>query len=267
MTIALVRFGIFATVLVVLVLLERRFPHRAWRTERTERWLSHGGLGLIAVAVPALLVRITPVLAGVGAASWAARQGFGLLNIAPLSAIWAIPLAILLLDLAIYGQHRAMHRLPVLWRLHAVHHHDQDLDVTSALRFHPVEILLSTLYKAGVAALIGAPVVAVIIHETLLSAMALFNHANIALPPRIERWVQPLIVTPTMHIRHHSTVRAEHDSNYGNALSIWDRLFGSYCPEPATPKAFAIGLPDTQTQSVTGLGWLLALPIARVDGR
>lgn len=266
MTIGLVRLGIFALTLAALLLLERRFPHRAWRTDRTERWLSHGGLGLLAVAVPAVLVRITPALAGVGAASWAASRGVGLLNIAPLGAIWSIPLAILLLDLAMYGQHRAMHRLPVLWRLHAVHHHDQDLDVTSALRFHPAEILLSTLYKAGVAALIGAPVVAVIIHETLLSVMALFNHANIALPHGVERWVQPVIVTPTMHVRHHSTVRAEHDSNYGNALSIWDRLFGSYCPEPATPALFPIGLPETQRRTVTGLGWLLALPFRRQSG-
>lgn len=266
MTIALIRFGIFVVVLTAMVMLERRFPLRAWRTDRPQRWLSHGGLGLLTVAVPALLVRITPALAGVGAASWAASQGFGVLNIMPLGATGAIVLAILLLDLAIYGQHRAMHRWPILWRLHAVHHHDQDLDVTSALRFHPAEILLSTIYKAGVAALIGAPVVAVIIHETMLSAMALFNHANIALPPRIERWVQPVIVTPTMHVRHHATVRAEHDSNYGNALSIWDRLFGSYCPEPTTPRPFPIGLAETQNQSVTRLGWLLALPFRKNNG-
>ncbi len=260
MTIGLVRFGIFALVLASMALLERRFPHRAWRTDRTARWLSHGGLGLLTVAVPAALVRITPALAGVGAASWAADQGVGLLNIVPMSTIWSVLLAILLLDLAMYGQHRAMHRWPILWQLHAVHHHDQDLDVTSALRFHPAEILLSTLYKAGMAALIGAPIVAVIIHETLLSAMALFNHANVALPSRIERWVQPVIVTPTMHVRHHSTVRAEHDSNYGNALSIWDRLFGSYCPEPAKPAPFAIGLPETQHRPVIGLRWLLSQP-------
>lgn len=260
MTIGLVRFGIFALVLATLVLLERRFPHRAWRTDRTARWLSHGGLGLLAVAVPAVLVRITPALAGVGAASWAADQGVGLINIVRLNTIWSSSLAILLLDLAMYGQHRAMHRWPILWRLHAVHHHDQDLDVTSALRFHPAEILLSTLYKAAMAALIGAPVVAVIIHETMLSAMALFNHANIALPPRIERWVHPVLVTPTMHVRHHATVRAEHDSNYGNTLSIWDRFFNSYCPEPATPIPFTIGLPETQRRDVTGLSWLLSLP-------
>lgn len=260
MTIGLIRFGIFALVLASMVLLERRFPHRAWRTDRTARWVSHGGLGLLTVAVPAALVRITPALAGVGAASWAAGQGVGLLNIVPMSTIWSVPLAILLLDLAIYGQHRAMHRWPMLWRLHAVHHHDQDLDVTSALRFHPAEILLSTLYKAAVAALIGAPVTAVIIHETLLSAMALFNHANIALPPRIERWVQPVLVTPTMHVRHHATVRTEHNSNYGNALSVWDRLFGSYTPEPLAPAPFPIGLPETQRSKVTGLRWLLLLP-------
>lgn len=265
MTIGLIRFAIFAAMLAVLALLEHRFPHRAWRTRQRERWASHAGLGLLSAAVPAALVRITPALAGAGAAAWAASHGFGLLNIVPLPGIWAIAVAILLLDLAIYGQHRAMHRWPVLWRLHAVHHHDHDLDVTTALRFHPAEILVSTLYKAAAAALIGAPVIAVIIHETLLSTMALFNHANIALPPRIERWVQPVLVTPTMHVRHHATVRAQHDSNYGNMLSIWDRLLGSYYSEPSVPKPFAIGLADTQRQRVTGLGWLLALPFHKPE--
>jgi sterol desaturase/sphingolipid hydroxylase (fatty acid hydroxylase superfamily) len=260
MTIGLIRFGIFALVLAAMALLERRFPLRAWRTDRPQRFASHAGLGLLAVAVPAILVRIAPALAGAGAAGWAASQGFGLLNVISLSPAWAIPLAILLLDLAIYGQHRAMHRWPLLWRLHAVHHDDHDLDVTTALRFHPGEILLSTVYKAGAAALIGAPVIAVIIHETLLSAMALFNHANIALPPRLERWVQPLLVTPTMHARHHATVRADHDSNYGNMLSLWDRLFGSYSPEPTPPTPFPIGLGETQGEQVTGLRWMLARP-------
>ncbi|OYY71812.1 sterol desaturase family protein [Sphingomonas sp. 28-63-12] len=258
--IGLIRFGIFLVVFAVFALLERRYPARQWRTTMRQRWLSHGALGGLSLIIPSLVLRLIPILAAVGAAGWAARAHFGLLHWLGLPALIAIPAAILLMDLAIYGQHRAMHRWPWLWRLHAVHHHDHDLDVTTALRFHPAEILLSTLYKASAAALLGAPLIAIVIHETLLSAMAIFNHANIALPARVERLVQPLLVTPTMHVRHHSTVRQEHDANYGNMLSLWDRLFASYCPEPPMPAPFAIGLAETQARGVTGLRWLIALP-------
>lgn len=260
MMIALIRFGIFAIVLIGFAVIEQRFPKRRWRTGWRERWRAHGALGGIAAVIPALLTRVVPVAGGVGAAAWAARAQVGLINWIGLSGALAVLLAVLMLDLAIYAQHRAMHRWRPLWRLHAVHHHDHDLDVTTALRFHPAEILVSTLYKSAAAALIGAPIVAVVIHETLLSAMAIFNHANIALPPRVERWVRPVLVTPTMHARHHSIVRGEHDANYGNVLSLWDRLFGSYCPEPDYAGPFAIGLAETQHQPVTGLRWQLLLP-------
>lgn len=258
--IGLIRFGIFVLVFAGFAILERRYPARAWRTAMPARWASHATLGGLSLVIPAVLLRLVPILAAVGAASWAEGSGFGLLHWLGVPPLIAVPLAILLLDLAIYGQHRAMHRWPLLWRFHAVHHHDHDLDVTTALRFHPGEILLSTLYKAGAAALLGAPLIAVVIHETLLSAMAIFNHANIALPPRAERLVVPILVTPTMHVRHHSIVRREHDANYGNMLSIWDRLLGSYCPEPAYPGPISIGLADTQRRDITGLKWLLALP-------
>lgn len=260
MSVAVLRFGIFAALLIAFAVIERRFPHRRWRTVIRDRWQTHAVLGTLGLLVPALLTRVLPILAGVGAAQWAQASGIGLLRIVTLPPPVTIVVAVLLLDMAIYGQHRAMHRWALLWRFHAVHHHDHDLDVTTALRFHPGEIFLSTLYKAAAAAVIGAPVEAVVIHETLLSSMALFNHANIALPPRVERWVRMIIVTPTMHVRHHSTRRAEHDSNYGNMLSVWDHLFGSYCPEPAEPRPFAIGLADTQDRPVTGLAWLLVLP-------
>lgn len=260
MTAGLIRFAIFVALITVFAVLERWRPARPWRTSIAQRWASHAMLGGLSLLLPMVLLRLAPALVGIGAAGWASARGVGLLHwLAPPGWV-AIPLAVLLLDLAIYAQHRAMHRFPLLWRLHAVHHHDHDLDVTTALRFHPGEILLSILYKAAIAALIGAPVAAVIIHETLLNGMAIFNHANIALPPRIERIVQPILVTPTMHVRHHAAVRAQHDSNYGNALSLWDRLFGSYWPEPGRPAAFPIGLAETQARSVTGIGWLLALP-------
>lgn len=260
MTIGLIRFGIFITVFAAFALLERRQPARAWRTTMRDRWLSHGALGGLSLLIPALLLRLVPAFAAVGAARLATEADVGLLHWLGLPALIAIPVGILLMDLAIYAQHRAMHRWPWLWRFHAIHHHDHDLDVTTALRFHPGEIILSTLYKAAAAALIGAPVLAIVIHETLLSAMAIFNHANIALSPRAERLVLPILVTPTMHVRHHSITRTEHDANYGNMLSVWDRLFASYCPEPVPPAPPVIGLADTQQRRVMGLGWLLGLP-------
>ncbi|MBY0306353.1 MAG: sterol desaturase family protein [Sphingomonas sp.] len=258
--IGLIRFAIFVLVFAGFALLERRYPARRWRTAMQSRWLSHATLGGLSLIIPTIILRLVPILAAAGAARWAEGAQFGLLHWLSLPSLIAIPLAILLLDLAIYGQHRAMHRWPLLWRFHAVHHHDHDLDVTTALRFHPGEILLSTFYKAGAAALLGAPLIAVVIHETLLSTMAIFNHANIALPPRAERLILPILVTPTMHVRHHSIVRGEHDANYGNMLSIWDRLLGSYCPEPAFAGPLAIGLAETQTRNVTGLRWLIKRP-------
>ena len=260
MTIGAIRFAIFLGLIIGFAAIEHRFPARPWRSGIRARWISHGALGGLSLIVPALLLRSAPIFVGLGAAAWAERAGFGLFHWLALPPWLAIAPAILMLDLAIYAQHRALHRWPLLWRLHAVHHHDHDLDVTTALRFHPGEIFLSVLYKAGIAAIIGAPVVAVVIHETLLNGMAIFNHANIVLPRRAERIVQPILVTPTMHVRHHSTVRSQHDANYGNLLSIWDRLFGSYWPEPREPEPFVIGLAQSQRQSVIGLGWLLALP-------
>lgn len=260
MSIALIRFGIFIVLLVSFALIERRYPARAWRTKMRERWLSHAVLGGLSALLPGLLLRLAPVFGAVGAAQLATEAQFGLLHWLKMPVPIAIPLAIVLMDLALYAQHRAMHRWGWLWRFHAVHHHDHDLDVTTALRFHPGEIVLSTLYKGGMAALIGAPVLAILLYETLLSAMAIFNHANIALPPRAERLVVPILVTPTMHVRHHSTTRTEHDANYSNMLSLWDRLFASYCAEPVPPAPPVIGLADTQQRAVTGIGWLLGLP-------
>lgn len=254
------RLAVFVGVFALLAVLERAQPARARRRAVATRWLAHGVLGALAVAVPALLGLIARPLIGIGAAAWAGAAGVGLFNIVAVPQPVAALASILLLDLAIYLQHRAMHRAPFLWRFHAVHHHDHDLDVSSALRFHPGEILLSTLYKAAIIALIGAPVVAAAAYELILSTMALVNHANLALPPAVERWARWLIVTPTMHVRHHAVARDQHDRNFGNLLSIWDRVFGTWFREGPSPARFPIGLAETQAQPVDGIGWLLARP-------
>ncbi len=254
------RAAIFLALLLGLALIERLAPARRWRAHGPARWVSHGALGALAVGVPAAIGWVARPLVGIGAAIWAERAAFGLFHWISLPPWLAGVAAIVAMDCAVYFQHRAMHVSPLLWRLHNTHHHDQDLDVTSALRFHPAEIFVSTLYKAGIIALLGVPVAAAVAYELLLSSMALFNHANIALPPRIERWARRVIVTPSMHVRHHSMVRSEHDSNFGNFLSVWDQMLGTWHAERPGRADFVIGLAETQARNVDRLGWLLALP-------
>jgi len=161
----------------------------------------------------------------------------------------------------IYWQHVAFHKVPILWRLHKVHHADRDLDATSGLRFHPVEIILSMLYKIGLVIVLGAPVLAVIIFEIVLNACALFNHSNVRLPRWLERPLRLVIVTPALHRIHHSVVERETNSNYGFSVIIWDRLFGSFTPKPEGH--LTLGLDEYQTNAPSSLWWSLIVPFKR----
>jgi len=166
----------------------------------------------------------------------------------------------LILDFVIWAQHLVTHKIPLLWRLHQVHHADTDMDVTTAIRFHPIEIALSMLLKIGIVYALGPTAFAVILFEILLNGSAMFNHANIRLPQKLDRIVRLLIVTPDMHRVHHSDIRAEHDSNYGFSLSIWDRLFGTYVAQPSKGHdAMTVGL-RWQDARPLSLGWNLLLP-------
>jgi sterol desaturase/sphingolipid hydroxylase (fatty acid hydroxylase superfamily) len=170
-------------------------------------------------------------------------------------------IALLALDLAIWVQHLASHKVPIFWRLHQVHHADRDIDVTTAVRFHPVEIALSMLWKIAVVIPLGASPFAVFLFEVILNACAMFNHANIALPPWLERIVRLFIVTPDMHRVHHSVERREHDSNYGFNLSLWDRLFATYTAQPeGGHRGMTIGLSQYRSDGPTRLIWSLAVP-------
>lgn len=236
----LLRFGAFAGLLVMFSLLEALFERKARSAKRLQRWPGAFGLFVVGGVVSRLLVAgIT-----VGAAGWASAHHVGLLNWAqPLAPLFAWMIAIVALDLAIWAQHLAMHAVPVLWRLHRVHHSDIDIDAMTAIRFHPIEIVLSLLYKAAIIAALGAPVGAVILYEITLNAMALFNHANLRLPPWLDRLLRAFIVTPDFHRVHHSVEMAETNSNYGNLLSFWDGLFGQYRAEPKAGHArMTIGL-------------------------
>src|SRR5438552_18701534 len=180
-----------------------------------------------------VLGRIVAPTGAVGFALFAKERGWGLFNMVTLPAWLELLLALFLLDLAIYLQHRLFHYAPVLWRLHRMHHADLDVDVTTGARFHPVEILLSLAIKFGAITAIGAPPLGVFLFEVLLNATSMFNHSNIFIPPRLERVLRWMVVTPDMHRVHHSILRPETNSNFGFNLPIWDRLFRTYRAQPA----------------------------------
>lgn len=226
-----VRLLAFAAVLAMLALAERVWPARG-DARPARRQVHNLGLVLIDTAVLRLAF---PVLAVALAASLE-KSGAGLLNRLGWSSWVSVPLAILVLDLAIYWQHRLMHVVPLLWRMHRVHHSDLAFDVSTGVRFHPFEIAVSMVIKLGLIALLGAPALAVVIFEVVLSMGSLFTHTDIALPTRLDRALRRVLVTPSMHRIHHSTLREETDSNYGFHLSVWDRLFASYRAESKRPE-------------------------------
>ncbi|MFC7473771.1 sterol desaturase family protein [Dankookia sp. GCM10030260] len=252
-----IRLGVFLGVLLTLLALERLLPWGHARTLGLRRWPGNIGLAFVG----SLLVRAVAPAAAVGAAVWAEGRGLGLFPALGLPGWVAIPLSVVLLDLLIYWQHRLTHAVPLLWRLHRVHHADPELDATSALRFHPVEILLSMGLKMAVVVALGAPPLGVLAFEVLLNATAMFNHAAIGLPPRLERVLRLGLVTPEMHRTHHSEVQAETDSCYGFCLPWWDRLFGSYRAAPAAGEAVVIGVLGWRVPALQRLDRLLLQPL------
>lgn len=257
-----IRLGAFFGIFSVMALLEIAVPMRRRCLGRTRRWATNWALSIINAGLTALMK------AGLGAAAVlaaidAAERGIGLFNTVAWPA-WAEVLAVFVaLDLAIWAQHLLSHKIPILWRLHRVHHADRDIDVTTAIRFHPVEIVLSMLLKIGLVYALGAPVVAVVLFEVVLNGVAMFNHANIRLGAA-DRWLRLAVVTPDMHRVHHSIERREHDSNYGFNLSIWDRLLGTYVANPRHGhQDMIIGLAQHQTEKPAGLIWSLAFPFRR----
>ncbi len=249
-----IRLAAFAAIFALTAAWEWARPRRAAR--RGLRWATNLGL----VALDSLVVRLLFPAAAVGAALDAAAEGWGLFNALDAPLWLSVPLSVLLLDFAIWAQHVAMHLVPALWRLHQVHHADEALDATTGLRFHPIEIALSMALKIGLVYLLGAPALGVLIFEVLLNGFAVWTHGNLRLPARVEPLLRRLIVTPEMHRAHHSTIRAEHDTNYGFLLSIWDRASG-FWTERATGE---IGLPIERTGRSASLLWSLALPFRRL---
>lgn len=256
-----IRLLAFGAIFFAMLLWELFAPRRPLSVARAQRWSSN--LALMIINTVAL--RLLFPAAAVGFALSAEALGFGLFHWLAWPPLLELVCAVLLLDLAIYGQHVLMHRVPLLWRLHRVHHADLDFDLTTAVRFHTFEILLSMLIKWGVILLLGPAALAVLIFEVLLNGMAVFNHANVSLPPRAERVVRALLVTPDMHRVHHSSIVRETNSNYGFNLSLWDRLFRTYTAQPARGHdGMTIGLEQFRDAGqVDRLPGMLALPFGK----
>jgi sterol desaturase/sphingolipid hydroxylase (fatty acid hydroxylase superfamily) len=235
-----IRVGAAAAVFAAMALWEWLAPRRKLAVGRRPRWPGNLGVWLI----DAVAVRLLGPVTVVGAALVATEKGWGLFPMAGLPFWAAVLFGVIALDLTIYVQHVVFHHVPWLWRLHRMHHADLDIDVTTGVRFHPVEIVLSILIKIVAAVGLGVPALGVVIFEVLLNATSMFNHGNVALPPRLDRLARWIVVTPQMHQVHHSIERAETDSNFGFNLPWWDRLFGTYRIKPAAgEQAMTIGLP------------------------
>jgi sterol desaturase/sphingolipid hydroxylase (fatty acid hydroxylase superfamily) len=250
------RLAAFAGVLALMLLLEFAIPRRGRSGPRLRRWTTN----LALAGAGTLLLRIAVPLLAVGVAVLAEQHRFGLFNWTATPEAVAFVLSFVALDLLVYVQHVVFHKAGLLWRLHRVHHADPDVDATTGIRFHPVEILLSMGIKMGAVALLGAPAAAVILFEVVLNATAMFNHSNIDIGGA-DKWIRPLIVTPDMHRVHHSIHRDEYNTNFGFNLSVWDRLFGTYraCPREGHEK-MRLGLSEYPAPGPQRLGWSLINP-------
>ncbi len=257
------RLAPFAAVFLALALWEALAPRRKLLGSRPKRWFAN----LTLATANSLLVRLLIPLSAVSLAAWWQEQGWGLLPLLQWPAWVSFLLALVALDLAIYFQHRLFHAVPLLWRLHLVHHADLDFDVTTGLRFHTVEILLSALIKLGAVAALGPSPWAVLVFEVLLNCTSMFNHSNIQLPAPLDRLLRAIVVTPEMHRVHHSSIPQETNSNFGFNLPWWDFLFRTYRDQPALGHTeMEIGLSHLRDERQTErLDRMLLLPLRRLD--
>jgi sterol desaturase/sphingolipid hydroxylase (fatty acid hydroxylase superfamily) len=223
------RLGVFLGVFALLTIWEIVGPRRHQMADRATRWSSNLGI----VVLDAVLVRLLFPLTAVGFALLAEQRGWGVFNLVALPHWFLVIVSVVVLDLAIYLQHVLFHAVPALWRLHRMHHADLAFDVTTGVRFHPIEIILSMLIKLAVIGALGTPAIAVLIFEVLLNATSMFSHSNIRMPLQVDRVLRWLVVTPDMHRVHHSILPHETNSNFGFNAPWWDRLFGTYREKPA----------------------------------
>ena len=236
-----IRLGLFMLVFLLLAMSEARWPRRQLTLGRSQRWATNIGLSFF----NSIAIRTLIPFSGFASSLWAQEHGFGLFNHLDWSVWFEFLLFILLFDLTIYWQHRVFHMLPMLWRFHRVHHTDEDFDLTTGTRFHPISILISASLKIGLAIVSGASPLAILSAEIILNLTSMFNHSNIFLPKAVDRVLRKIIVTPDMHRIHHSQERIEHNCNFGFNFSFWDRCFGSYLLDAGqTQEHMTIGIVD-----------------------
>ncbi len=259
-----IRLSVFAGVLIIMVIWEVAAPKRRIEIPRIVRWSNN----LALVVVDTLILRLVFPLTAMAFASHAASRDWGLFNLVSWPTGVEFVAAVLLLDLAIYIQHVVFHHVPWLWRLHRMHHADTAIDVTTGLRFHPIEILLSMLIKFAAIAVLGPSAVAVLVFEVVLNATSMFNHSNVKLPMHLDALLRLIVVTPDMHRVHHSIHPEETNSNYGFNVPWWDRLFGTFRQEPRDGHdAMTIGLKQFRNPRNMWLDRLLVLPFLNEGDR
>ncbi len=257
-----IRLSFFLSVFAIMATWEFIAPRRALTVSKIVRWTNNLGL----VFLNTIILRLLFPAAAVGLAAFSSEQGWGLFNYYDVTTVLAVVISVVVMDFIIYLQHVMVHAIPVLWRLHRVHHADLDYDVTTGARFHPIEIILSMLIKFATILLLGPPVVAVVIFEVMLNATAMFNHSNVRLNLVIDRWLRLLVVTPDMHRVHHSVEDDETNSNFGFSLPWWDRLFGTYRNQPrGGHENMTIGIRTFREQKMTS--WISGMLIMPFVGK
>lgn len=260
---AAIRLAFFVGIFVLVALAEVFAPRRPLTTSKKKRWVANIGIILVDTALLRLLFPVTAV----GMALFVGQRGWGLFNVTALPYWLEVVLSAILFDFVIYLQHVLFHAVPTLWRLHMMHHADMDLDLTTGTRFHPVEIYVSMGIKVSAILVLGAPALGVILFEILLNGTAMFNHGNLRIPLGIDRVLRLLVVTPDMHRVHHSVFPSETNSNFGFAMPWWDRILGTYRPQPSKGhEAMTIGLSQFRDPSRLTLGALLLLPFVGKQG-
>jgi sterol desaturase/sphingolipid hydroxylase (fatty acid hydroxylase superfamily) len=261
---AVIRLGFFFGIFILVAIGELLSPRRTLAMSKKVRWFSNLGV----VAIDTLAVRLLFPVIGIHVAFTAQQKGFGLLNVVDLPGWMSFIIGILVLDMVVYLQHLMFHAVPLIWRLHMMHHADLDYDVTTGLRFHPVEIIISMFIKMTTIAALGPSVLTVIIFEIILNGTAMFNHGNIKLPLQLDRYLRLLVVTPDMHRVHHSVTIRETNSNFGFNFPWWDRLFGTYRAQPvAGHEGMTIGLSQFRDPKQNNLLRMLILPFTGDPGR
>jgi sterol desaturase/sphingolipid hydroxylase (fatty acid hydroxylase superfamily) len=254
----LLRLGFFILALALLAMLEKALPKRVMKIPRKTRWTRNFSL----IIIDTILVKILIPFTLAGMSIYAANNNSGLFNIISINPVVSVILSFIILDLLIYLQHVAFHHIPLLWRMHKVHHIDEEIDVTTGLRFHPLEILFSYFIKSSLILLLGAPVIAVIIFEIVLNTSSMFTHSNLNLPKKMDKYIRFIFVTPDMHRVHHSTIENETNSNFGFNFSIWDKIFRTYKEQPKDGHLkMKIGLNGYEDFKKNGLIRLIKTPL------